>query len=121
MTFGPAVLIFAFGLSVGGFLDAVAARVPTRRVRPTLHAACTHCGNSLSVVESVAIVSYLVRGGRCPRCSARRTLRAPLLELGSAALFVACFTRFGFSGRAVVASAFCAVLLVLAAIDIERR
>jgi leader peptidase (prepilin peptidase) / N-methyltransferase len=121
MTLGPAALIFALGLSVGGFLDAVAARVPVRRVRPTLHAACTHCGSSLSVAESVAIVSYLVRGGRCPRCSARRSLRAPVMELATAALFVACFTRFGYSGRAVVGSAFCAVLLVLAAIDLQRR
>jgi len=37
------------------------------------------------------------------------------------ALAAACFVRFGFSGRAVVGSAFAAVLLLLSAIDLDCR
>jgi leader peptidase (prepilin peptidase)/N-methyltransferase len=122
MGLGAVALAFASGLPVGGFLDTIASRFPNRAVTPTLlRAACSHCGSSISPLESVALVGYLVRGGRCPRCSARRGLRAPLLELTTGFLFVACFTRFGFSGRAFVACGFCAVLLVLATIDAERR
>jgi leader peptidase (prepilin peptidase) / N-methyltransferase len=39
----------------------------------------------------------------------------------SAALGVACFVRFGFSGRAVVGAVFAAVLVLLTAIDLDRR
>ncbi len=39
----------------------------------------------------------------------------------SAALTVACFVRFGFGGRAVVGAGFAAVLVLLTAIDLERR
>src|SRR5437870_9805268 len=121
MGLGSAVLAFATGVPVGTFLDAAASRFPSRRIRPPLRAICSHCGRGMTALESLALVSYLVRAGRCPRCSARRSLRAPILELTTGILFVACFARFGFTGRAFVASAFCAVLLVLATIDAERR
>ena len=39
----------------------------------------------------------------------------------SAALAVACFVRFGFTGRAVVGSVFCAVLTLLTATDFDCR
>jgi leader peptidase (prepilin peptidase)/N-methyltransferase len=39
----------------------------------------------------------------------------------SGALVVACFVRFGFSGRALVDSIFAATLVLLTAIDLDRR
>ena len=44
-----------------------------------------------------------------------------MLEIAAGFLCVACFARFGVSGRGFVASLFCAVLLVIAASDLERR
>jgi leader peptidase (prepilin peptidase)/N-methyltransferase len=39
----------------------------------------------------------------------------------SAVLVVACFARFGFGGRALIGAVFAAVLVVLTAIDLDRR
>jgi len=39
----------------------------------------------------------------------------------SGVLAIACFARFGFTGRAVVGAVFCAVLTVLTATDLEYR
>ena len=39
----------------------------------------------------------------------------------SAALVVACFVRFGFDGRALVGAVFASVLVLLTAIDLDRR
>jgi leader peptidase (prepilin peptidase) / N-methyltransferase len=39
----------------------------------------------------------------------------------SALLAVACFVRFGFGGRALVGACFAAVLVLLSAIDLDRR
>jgi leader peptidase (prepilin peptidase)/N-methyltransferase len=39
----------------------------------------------------------------------------------SAALVVACFARFGFGGRALIGAVFAAVLVVLTAVDLDRR
>jgi leader peptidase (prepilin peptidase)/N-methyltransferase len=43
-----------------------------------------------------------------------------VLEFLTGLLWVGCFAHFGLSGRAFVAAAFCAVLLVVAAIDFEH-
>jgi leader peptidase (prepilin peptidase)/N-methyltransferase len=47
--------------------------------------------------------------------------RSRAVELLSALLVAACFLRFGLSGEAFVAAFFVSVLVVLSAIDIERR
>jgi leader peptidase (prepilin peptidase) / N-methyltransferase len=47
--------------------------------------------------------------------------RYPAVELATALLVVGCFARFGSTGDAVVAAYFCAALVVLSAIDAERR
>jgi leader peptidase (prepilin peptidase)/N-methyltransferase len=47
--------------------------------------------------------------------------RRPAVAVAGAILAIACFERFGLSGRAVVATSFAVVLVVLAAIDLERR
>ena len=48
----------------------------------------------------------------------RRQIEAAAL---SAALVVACFVRFGFGGRALIGAVFATVLVVLSAIDLDRR
>ena len=75
----------------------------------------------MGALQNLGLIAYMWRGGRCARCGARRSLRYPVLELLTGALFVACFLRFGLSGRAFVAAAFVAVMVVLAAIDAEQR
>jgi leader peptidase (prepilin peptidase)/N-methyltransferase len=47
--------------------------------------------------------------------------RRPAVAVAGAILAIACFERFGLSGHAVVATCFAVVLVVLAAIDLERR
>ena len=54
------------------------------------------------------------------RASSRATWQIAV-ALVSLALAVACFARFGFSGRAVVGSFFAAVLVLLSAIDLDCR
>jgi leader peptidase (prepilin peptidase)/N-methyltransferase len=53
------------------------------------------------------------------RALPRRTRLA--VAAASAVLAVACFVRFGLSGRSVVEALFAAVLVLLAAIDLQRR
>jgi len=116
-----AALVFAPALAVGSFLNVVVARLPERRsiVRP--RSACPGCGHELAWWENVPLVSYAALRGRCQGCAAPISLRYPAVELATAALVAACFWHFGLTGDAVVASYFCAVLVALSAIDVERR
>jgi leader peptidase (prepilin peptidase) / N-methyltransferase len=114
-------LVFAPALAVGSFLNVVVARLPERRslVRP--RSACLSCGQELAWYDNVPVVSYLLLRGRCRSCGSRIGVRYLAVELITAVLVTACFLRFGPSAEAFLAAFFCAALVTLSAIDIERR
>jgi leader peptidase (prepilin peptidase) / N-methyltransferase len=116
-----AAVVFAPALALGSFLNVVAARLPERRslVRP--RSACVACGAEIAWHDNLPLVSYVVLRGRCRSCGAKIGWRYPAVELATALLVAGCFLRFGFSGEAFVAAYFCAALVVLSAIDAERR
>jgi leader peptidase (prepilin peptidase) / N-methyltransferase len=116
-----AAFALAPGLAVGSFLNVVAARIPRRRsiVRPA--SACMSCGYELAWYDNVPLVSYAFLRGRCRSCGVRISLLYPAVELATALLIAACVLSFGLTGRALVASFFCAVLVAVTATDITHR
>jgi leader peptidase (prepilin peptidase)/N-methyltransferase len=115
------LLAFWPALALGSFVNVVAARVPLRRsvVRP--RSACMACRSELAWYDNVPVLSYLVLRGRCRSCGKAISLLYPAVELATAGLVTACFVVFGFSGEAVVAAFFCAVLVAITATDITHR
>ena len=116
-----AAVALAPGLAVGSFLNVVASRVPLRRSVATGRSACMSCATPIAAWDNVPLVSYAVLRGRCRHCAARIPFRYPLVELVTALLVVACILRFGATAEGLVAAAFCAVLVAIAAIDAEHR
>jgi leader peptidase (prepilin peptidase)/N-methyltransferase len=116
-----ALVVFAPALALGSFLNVVAARLPEGRslIRP--RSACGSCGAEIAWHDNIPVVSYLVLRGRCRACGASFSARYPAVEAATALLVAACFWHFGLSGKAVVGAYFCATLVVLSAIDAERR
>jgi leader peptidase (prepilin peptidase)/N-methyltransferase len=113
-------LVLAPALAVGSFLNVVVARLPEKRslVRP--RSACMSCGQELAWYDNVPVVSYLVLRGRCRSCGTSIGVRYVAVELLTALLVAACFWRFGLTAEAFLASFFCAALVALSAIDLER-
>ena len=112
---------FLPALALGSFLNVVAARVPAGLsiVRPG--SACPGCKHPIAPHDNIPLVSYLLLRGRCRSCRAPIAWRYPAVELATALLISGCFLRFGASGRAVVASIFCATLVAVSTTDLERR
>ena len=116
-----ALVVFAPALALGSFLNVVAARLPDGRSLVQPRSACTACGAEIAWYDNIPLFSYALLRGRCRRCGVDIGWRYPAVELATAVLVAASFLRFGLSGRAVIAAFFCAVLVVLSAIDAERR
>jgi leader peptidase (prepilin peptidase) / N-methyltransferase len=116
-----ALVIFAPALALGSFLNVVAARLPEGRslVRP--RSACGSCGAEIAWYDNIPVVSYFMLRGRCRACGETFSARYPAVEIATAVLVAACFWHFGLTGEAVVGAYFCATLVVLSAIDAERR
>lgn len=79
------------------------------------------CETAIAWYDNVPVLSWLHLRGRCRSCSAPISWRYPAVELATALLAAGSFWKFGISWDAAIASFFCAVLVVLSSIDIERR
>lgn len=114
------VYLALLGLVVGSFLNVVVHRLPRGTSIVFPRSACTFCGGAVAARDNVPVLSYLLLGGRCRRCSAPISIRYPLVEIATAALFAACAWRFGFALETFVAIVFCCLLLCLALIDFDH-
>ena len=89
------VVVAVLGLAVGSFLNVVIHRVPRAESLLRPGSRCPTCGVALRPWHNVPVVSWLALRGRCAHCRTRISVRYPLVELGTAALFVAVAARFG--------------------------
>jgi len=127
-----AILVCAgmLGAIVGSFLNVVIHRLPQdeplglfRRTR----SACPACGAGIAWYDNLPLLSFFVLRGRCRACRGRISLRYPLVEAVTAALFVLCAERtfaLPWSPRVLgflVAAAFTAVLVAASAIDFQLK
>lgn len=115
------VLFGIFGLVFGSFATVVAYRVPRKETIASGRSRCPDCGRQIRAIENVPLFSYLFLRGRCPGCGERISPRYPLIEAGTAVLFVVAAAKFGLSGEAFVFAALFWVLVVLTAIDLEHK
>jgi leader peptidase (prepilin peptidase) / N-methyltransferase len=116
-----AAIAFVPGLALGSFLNVVAARVPLRRSVVHPGSACMSCAAPIAWYDNLPIVSYLFLRGRCRSCGETIPWKYPLVEFLTALLVGASVLAFGFSAEAAVASFFCAALVAVSVVDLERR
>jgi leader peptidase (prepilin peptidase) / N-methyltransferase len=107
------------GLVVGSFLNVVIHRVPGGQslIRPGSH--CPHCGAAVRNRHNVPVLGWLLLRGRCADCAAPISARYPLVEAGTAALFVAVTAHFGLSWKLPAYLYLAGVAVALTAIDLD--
>jgi leader peptidase (prepilin peptidase)/N-methyltransferase len=108
------------GLIVGSYLNVLIYRLPLGISTVFPRSRCPHCGTAIRAFDNVPVLSFLLLRGRCRQCGARISWRYPAIEAATAALFLACFLRFGISLQAPVAALFCALMLALTMIDYDH-
>lgn len=141
-----ATLAGVFGLLVGSFLNVVIYRLPKIMERqwaaeaaeyaaeigstlpnkpPALEvfnlwvprSRCQSCGHQVRAHENIPVLSYLFLRGRCSSCATPISVRYPVVELVTAALFFFCVHRWGATPAGLAWCGFSAVLVTLAMID----
>ena len=132
-----------FGLLVGSFLNVVIYRLP-RMMERQWAAECAEyggqapreeapfnlltprsrsgaCGHGIRWYENIPVVSWLALRGKCSACGARISVRYPLVELATAALFALCAARWGLTLHAAAWAAFGSLLICLFLIDLDTQ
>jgi leader peptidase (prepilin peptidase)/N-methyltransferase len=113
------VLAATLGLVVGSFLNVVIHRVPARQSVVAPRSYCPSCAQPIKSWHNVPIIAWVALRGRCARCAAPISVRYPLVEAATAALFVALTARFGLSPELPAYLYLASVAVALAAIDID--
>jgi leader peptidase (prepilin peptidase)/N-methyltransferase len=107
------------GLLVGSFLNVVIHRVPRDEslIRPGSQ--CPACQAPVRAWQNVPVLSWLVLRGRCAGCAAPISVRYPLVEAGTAVLFLAVTAHFGLVPELPAYLYLAAVAVALAVIDLD--
>jgi len=121
MTAAWAILAGLLGAAVGSFLNVVVHRVPAGESIVSPGSKCPGCDTPLAPYDNVPVVSWLVLRGRCRHCGKPISPRYPLIELLTALVFAGIVLARGADSDLALELPFAAVLIALAAIDIEHR
>jgi len=114
------IIIFAFGLAVGSFLNVCIHRLPKDEsiVNPPSH--CPKCKKEIAWYDNIPLISYLALRGKCRHCGKKISPRYLIVESLTALIFVLLFREFGLSGHLLVFMVFSAVLIIATFIDFEH-
>jgi len=97
--------------------DAVSAPEQERFNLMVPRSRCPSCGHMVQWYENIPVLSYLFLRGRCSACKERISVRYPLIEMATGALFFLCIQRWGMTPTGLVWCGFSAALVALAFID----
>ncbi len=117
----PVVAGVLFGAIIGSFLNVVILRLPEGRSLVHPRSCCPGCGAPVAWYDNVPIVSYAWLGARCRACRGRISVRYPLVESLTAALFGCSVVRFGLTIDLVAALVLLSALVAITFIDLDHR
>jgi Type II secretory pathway, prepilin signal peptidase PulO and related peptidases len=117
-------LVGLLGLLIGSFLNVVIHRVPRGESLVSPPSRCPACATPIRPWHNVPVVGWLILRGRCAACGERISARYPLVEAGTAVLFVLLALRLSALGQLAALPAFlyfAALGVALALIDLDVR
>ena len=138
-----AAIFGILGLLIGSFLNVVIYRLPKmleaewvanckeiagteakfaepyNLMRP--RSMCQNCQRTISWYENIPVVSYVFLRGKCGTCGTPISLRYPVIELITAALFAWIAILYGISPSAIAWAAFACLLIAQFFIDFDTQ
>jgi len=115
------VALGLLGLAVGSFLNVCIYRVPLGRSVVSPGSRCPQCDTALGWIDNIPVVSYVLLGGRCRKCRTAISMRYPIVELITMAVFLLHYYVFGLDPILVPRLIFACAMIVLFAIDLEHH
>jgi leader peptidase (prepilin peptidase)/N-methyltransferase len=115
------ILTALLGLAFGSFLNVCIFRIPKHESIVFGRSHCMECGGEIEARDLVPLFSYIFLRGQCRKCSAKISLRYPLVELLNALLWLAALWAFGITPYAFICMAFISGIIVVSFIDFDTK
>lgn len=111
------ILILAFGLVIGSFLNVCIYRMPKHETVVTERSHCMRCGYQLAWLDMVPVFSWLCLGGKCRKCRQPISSQYPIIEGLNGILYVIVFAVNGLEISSILYCLLTSALIVLSVID----
>lgn len=111
--------LLILGLILGSFYNVVGLRIPNHQSVITPRSHCSTCQRTLTSVELIPVLSYLVLRGKCRTCHSKISILYPAIELLTGLLFLLSGYLFGLTSELFVALAFVSLLMIITVSDIN--
>ncbi len=139
------VIVIAFTLLIGSFLNVVIYRLPVMMERDwreqckellespgadlpegrfdlvVPRSRCRACGNQITALQNIPVLSYLVLGGKCAQCKAPISPRYPIVEASTGMLAAVVAWHFGFGWDALMGVLLTLFLVPITMIDFDHQ
>ncbi|MBL8631144.1 MAG: prepilin peptidase [Rhodospirillaceae bacterium] len=109
------------GLVFGSFITALSYRVPRGQSIAHGRSQCPACGTTLTARDLIPVFSWLIARGRCRVCQTAISIRYPLIELLTAAVFMSAVWREPRLLPLLLLLATAVLMMTLAITDLEHR
>lgn len=109
------------GLVIGSFLNVCIYRIPREKSVVTPRSACPRCGAPIRPWDNIPVLSWLLLRGRCRSCRQPISFQYPLVELLTAAAFLACAWHWEFASPTFVNTLLLSVIIILIFVDYHHR
>ena len=97
------LILFAFGLAIGSFLNVVIYRLKHGDSPMKGRSYCDHCRKPIAWFDNIPLLSFLILGGKCRQCKGKIPIEYPIVEFLIGLQFVWVYwllkINFSFFGR----------------------
>jgi leader peptidase (prepilin peptidase)/N-methyltransferase len=115
------VIVFAFGLSIGSFLNVCIYRIPLNISLAKGRSFCPYCRTKISWFDNIPLLSFLLLKAKCRHCKQSISWIYPTVELLTGLLFLLSYWKFGFSWQFLSAIILLSALIVISFIDLKHQ
>ena len=106
-----------FGLIIGSFLNVVILRFDDLKTIFFTRSHCPKCKKEIPWYDLFPFFSYIALRGKCRACKDDISVQYPLVEVGTALVFILLFWRFGFSWEFAVLLIISSILMIVLTYD----
>lgn len=113
------IIFFVFGLFMGSFYTVIGLRLPNHENFISNRSYCDTCHHTLSFLDMVPILSFLLLGKRCRYCKTKIDDLSTYMEFFTGVLFALSYFVFGFSFDLLLALGIVTMLIIVSVSDIK--
>jgi len=115
------LIVFAFGASIGSFLNVCIYRIPENKSIVFPGSFCPNCKNSIPFYLNIPVLSYLFLKGRCRFCKTQISIRYLIIEAITGFFSLLLFLKFGLTPAFLYWFIFISVLIIVSFIDFDHQ